>query len=405
MEPITLDPIFMPDSNMLMFQTSELNYLAEQRYNDKFGFYQAAFGMYSYMRLTSDFEYKIWYPQGEPHLWQPHNSCAWNPLGVYGFANKTITPCKSKLNLEFCNDEFYNSVFRSFHAWNTGATVGLSAAGQAALTALTNTIVKSATIGNRMMLTAGQLFDPETVAIVTGTPTNVEEAFKKTIGTCRGWIDLLIDLEAGDPTKYAHLNLDSLFIQSGGGQNIATNGQTFTGSVVALYDAIFAAATNDLQEAIIDGGVGDTGRSFMPMFLVSNSVKAKLYADLLALNASAVQIKPRISQRAITANGQTFDVMYIDNVPVIPVADVANYDKLLTGRSHFAYLTISGTIQLGSNFARIPELGSGEVAVAIQQKTDLDELGKVLFLSHSLSATAISDTKYIAGGYKYTVPL
>jgi len=141
------------------------------------------------------------------------------------------------------------------------------------------------------------------------------------------------------------------------------------------------------------------------MFLVSNSIKAKLYADLLALNASAVQIKPRISQRAITANGQTFDVMYIDNVPVIPVGDVANYDKLLTGRSHFAYLTISGTIQLGSNFARIPELGAGEVAVAIQQKTDLDELGKVLFLSHSLSATAISDTKYIAGGYKYTVPL
>ena len=77
MEPITLEPIFMPDSNMLMFQTSELNYLAEQRYNDKFGFYQAAFGMYVYMRLTSDMEYKIWYPQGEPHLWQPHNSCAW----------------------------------------------------------------------------------------------------------------------------------------------------------------------------------------------------------------------------------------------------------------------------------------------------------------------------------------
>ena len=165
-------------------------------------------------------------------------------------ANKT-GDCKSKLNLEFCNDEFYNSVFRSFHAWNTGATVGLSAAGQSALTALTNAIVKSATVGNRMMLTAGQLFDPETVAIVTGTPTNVEEAFKKTVGTCRGWIELLISLEAGDPTKYAHLNLDSLFIQSGGGQNIATNGQTFTGSVVALYDAIFAAATNDLQEALI----------------------------------------------------------------------------------------------------------------------------------------------------------
>jgi hypothetical protein len=172
-----------------------------------------------------------------------------------------------------------------------------------------------------------------------------------------------------------------------------------------LYDDIFAAATNDLQEAIVDGGIGDSGRSFMPMFLVSNSIKSKLYQELLALRSSAVINQPRITQVPVTANGQTFDVMYIDNVPVIPVGDVAQYDKLLTGRSHFAYLTISGTIQLGSNFARIPEINTGEVAVAIQQKTDLDELGKVLFLSHSLSATAISDTKYISGGYKFTVPL
>jgi len=387
---------------MIVFETSEVNTLAELEYNSRFGFWQQAFQMYGYMKLTKDLKYKIHYIEGYPHLWQPHNSCAWTPLGVFEFNNIEIEPCKSKLNLEFCNDEFYNDLFRAFHEWNNSPQVGLSQAGQVAVSQLIESVMNNATEGSRLMLTAGKLFDLSSVVIEPGTATKLENAFRLTADTCRGWIQLC--RQTGALVGHGYLDQSALFITSGVGQNISNDGTQFTGSVLTLYDNIRTNAKQALRTAIISGGVGANGRAFFPLFLCSGSIYERAYNEWLAMKATPIVNEMRLSSRSISAANQTVEVMFIDqNIPIIPVTDVDYYDRLLTGTSHFAYLTISGTIQLGTNFANIPEVRNGRVAIAIQQPTDLDKNEKTLFKAHQLTATALKDKEYIAGAYKYAI--
>jgi len=406
MPPITIEPIFLPDSGYTFFSTEQMNALAELRYKSTFGWYQAAFGMYGYLQLTSDQQYRIHWVEGQPYLWQPHNSCTWSPLGVFKMNSKTIEPCKSKINLDICNDEFFGSLYKDFHRWNTGASVELSASGQAAVGEIIKSVQKNATLGNRLMLTGGQLLNLDTIVAATGTSSDIMEAFRATANTCKGWIQLC--KATGATAGFGHVDQNALFITSGGGQNISSDGKTFTGDVVALYDAEIAAGKADLQDAVMEGDLGEEGGApFTSMFLVSPSVYRRAYAQAQTAKGTPIVNQLRLQQRAVTFAGRTRMVMYIDETPIIPIKDVTWYDKLTTGTSHFAYVTTSRTIQLGSNFAGIPELREAagtEVAVAIQGSNKLSELGRVEFLSHNLSAVSLTDTNFIAGAYKFVQP-
>lgn len=402
MEPFILKPAFFEATNMVTFNTTAINSLMDVEYNSNFGFFQQAFNMYGYMRLNEDMKYVIHYVEGYPYLWQPHQNCAWTPLGNFEWNNLEIEPCKSMIQIENCFDENYNSIFKAFHAWSTGATVGMSGAGIKATNMFVRSVLANATEGNRLMVTAGKLFDLNTVVANTGLKTSIEQAFRKTANTCRGWMELC--RTTAQTIGNGHLDQSALFIQAGGGQNISTDGTKFIGSVVALYDSLRAGAKPALRSAIINGGIGSSGRAFFPMMIVSPTIQERAYDEWLAIKSSPVVNEMRLGVQKISAANQTVQVMYIDDlVPLIPIYDVDYYDRLLTGTSHFAYVTISGTIQIGSNFANIPRIGGAEVAIAIQQKTDLDELGRTLFLSHNLSAVALKDKDFISGAYKYTV--
>jgi hypothetical protein len=95
---------------------------------------------------------------------------------------------------------------------------------------------------------------------------------------------------------------------------------------------------------------------------------------------------------------------FIDDTVVVQVNEISKFDRMVTGTSHFAYLTISGVIQLGGSFANIPTLNESEVAVLTQLSTDVEDYMTFKFLAHSLLATAINDTDYIAGNYEYALP-
>ena len=116
----------------------------------------------------------------------------------------------------------------------------------------------------------------------------------------------------------------------------------------------------------------------------------------------------RITRETFTVTeggrSKTQEVYKIDNTVVIPINSISHYDRLVTGASHFCYLTISGTIQLGGSFGNLPTVNESEVAIMVQQRTDANNLGKVDFLSHALFATAVNDTNYIAGSYIYAEP-
>ena len=396
-----IKPRFRALNSALYFQTESLNALARAEYNDKLGVYQARYGLYTYMQMTSQLTFKIHYPEGTPFMWQPHKNCAWTPTGTLSMNQKEITPCRSKINEQFCYDENLDGTFQEFLRHGGGATIQLSQAGIQYTNELIRTIVKNATLGARMTMVGGQLIDLSSVTFETGAPARIEDAYRRTAGTCKGWIELARQTALIPGNEH----LDGSFIQGG---DISSDGKTFTGSTVDLYDSVFDGSPTELQDSIIEGGVGGFGSMFYPIFAVSPSIYRAIIKDWKAQKVSPLMNEPRITRIPIqvpSPNGQwTMFIYFIDDTVVIPISDISHFDKYVTGTSHFCYLTISGVIQLGGSFADIPKVSESEVSVMVQVSEDAEDYGTYKFLSHGLMATAINDTNYLAGDYVYAEP-
>lgn len=402
-----IKPRFRALNNALYFETDSLNALAMAEYNDKWGFYQRQYNVYNYMRLTQDMTFRLHYPEGTPFMWQPHNNCAWTPTGTLTMNTMEVTPCRAKINEQNCYDELINSTYKAALQWSTNPTVGFSQMGIQFNNQLVQTIMKNATLGARMTLTGGQLHDLTSVTFETGVDGRIEDAYRRTAGTCRGWIELCRDTAAADPNK-AHMDGGaSGFIDAA---DISSDGKTYLGTtntVIELLDIVKAGSPTELQDAILEGGVGGFGTTFYPLFLVSPTIFRAIDKEWLAQKVSPLMNEPRITKRPVTVEGRTFWTYFIDEIAIVPISEISQFDRYVTGTSHFCYLTISGVIQLGGSFANIPvAAGIGEqgVSIMIQVSTDAEDYGTSKYLSHGLMATAINDTNYIAGEYIYAEP-
>ncbi len=400
-------PRFNQFQGSFFFETESLNALMEAEYNDKMGFYQSTFGIYSYMTLNSELDFVIHYPEGTPLIWQPHNNCAWTPTSTIVFNQRTLTPCKAKVNEQRCYDEYFNTTYKYFNAWNTGATIGNSDAGVRATDMLARTVVKNASMGARMTLVGGGLHSTASSTFKDGVGTRIQDAFIKTSTTCTGWIQLCKTLS--QTTGLGHLNNNLIRAA-----DISTDGTTWVGDggrdVVALYDEYLSHSSTPqaLKDAVITGGVGGFGSIFYPMFLVAPPEYRAVDAAWKAQRSTAAVNDPRIDRREFTINtpngARTVYVFFIDDTVVIPVEEPAHYSRYLTGTDHFAYLTVSGCIQLGANFANLPVVNEAEVSVMMQMSTDVEDYGTHKFLAHSLFGVAINDTDLICGDYVYAEP-
>jgi hypothetical protein len=398
----TINPRFDQLRSAIYFETGSLNGLAQAEYNDKFGFYQNLFGCYSYMQLTRDLTFKLHYPQGTPLLWQSHNSCAFTPTGTLSFGEMEITPKRVKINEKLCYDEYFDSAYRAWLEWGQGNNVEMNAAGIAATNALTESLVKNATLGARVSMVAGQLFDSTgSISFEDDTAMNIEQAFAKTSMSVKGWLQLAIETAAGGVD---HLNVSTLIEAA----DVSGDGKTFTSDVLDLYDENFDECPGKLKDAIIEGGVGGFGFNFYPVWFVSPSIYRKLDTDWKALKESATINEPRITVEKFpyqTNRGQrNINVFKIDETIVIPTSEPTVYSQYLTGTPHFCYLGLSGVIQMGSSFANLPVANQNDVGIMVQRSDDAEDLGTFRFLSHALMGTAINDTNYLCGGYLYAEP-
>ena len=399
-----VEPRFNQVRSALYFPNGELNGLASAEYNDKFGFYQDMFGVYSYMNLTQDLTFKLHYPQGTPLLWQSHNSCAFTPTGTLSFGQMEITPKRVKLNEKLCYDEYFDSAYKAWLQWGTNPAVAMNDAGVQATDALTRSLVKNATLGARVSMVGGQLFDLSGAAVAeTDTPVNIEQAFALTSMSVKGWIQLAIETSA--LPNQGHLQNTNL-IQS---NDLSANGKVYEGdtthTVVELYDLNYAEAPGELQDAVVEGGVGGFGFNFYPIWAVSPSIFRALHLEYIASKETTAQNEMRITREpmAYNVNGRNrnINVYKIDDTIVIPVSEPTVYSKYLTGTPHFCYLMISGVVQLGSSFGALPVANQNDVGIMVQRSEDAEDLGTFKFLSHALMGTAINDTRYISGHYLY----
>lgn len=400
-----IEPRFRAIRNALYYDTGELNALVEAEYTDNFGFYQDNFGVYSYMTLNSEKKYVINYPKLHPFVWQQHKSCAWTPQGTLSYGKKEIEPCKLKLNEQNCYDEYFGSAFNAFIEWNTNdPNITMTAEGVQHVDMLTRAMVSNASIGFRMIMVAGKLHDLSSVNFETGVSTNVRDAFTRSHTSCQGWIPLVREKSGDIP----HLETGDLGDEVT--NDISDDGRNFTGSVVALHDALYEGAPIKLQDAITEGGIGgfDESGNVFPIMLVSPSIIRATLRELKAQKTTAMVNEPRIEVMKMTTNTSSgtreIKVYKIDETVIIPVREPSKFDEYLNGTSHFAYLTMSGVIQLGASFADIPKVREDEVGIMVQISEDAEDYGTVKMLSHALMAVAINDTDYITGDYLFATP-
>lgn len=404
-EQFLIEPTFngAGGGGVIEFQVGAINALADAEFNSHVGFYQNLLGIYSYMKMDQLGDYVIHYPVGNALLLQPHNSCAWTPQGNFRYAQKKITPFRAKINVEDCYDEHFGSTFERFLEWGNSAEVSMSAAGVAATNAMSRLVVENTTLGVRATLTAGGLFTGDET-FEEGVPTTIRDAFRKSATLGMGWIQSARTLAAGDVPKYGHLDNDLI-----DNADISADGELYEGNSVTLFDARVTAAPRKLRRAIKRGGRGGFNNRNVPIWLVSSSIADDVYEQYQAQSVAIATNRQRITiQEFNVPNGRqgtsTLMLYYIDKVAVVPVEEIEVFSDFLTGTPHFDYLTMTGVIQLGGSFGRLPERAAANVAVRIEKSDRNQDLGKITYLAHMLLASAFNDTDYLAGGYRFSVP-
>lgn len=229
----------------------------------------------------------------------------------------------------------------------------------------------------------------------------VQTLFGETIGSANGYLKLLSTL-ANSGAKYAHLNLSNLF-------NVNDlDGKKYIGDVIGLYDDLKESAPADLEAVINEGGsfavAGETtGR---PLVLVSSSLFNAIVQHYNKTCVSLTCANPRVTKEMVTDGGRSYNIYYIDAIPVIPISDVNYYDKYLTGATHFMAITASGNINLGTAWDNMPDPNStvNDVGLVIEKSTRVQDWGKTYMAGHNLLASGISDTEQIVAAQIYAEP-
>lgn len=401
-----MDFIIAPDydfNSTLTFPAAKVNKFVTEERGSTFGAYQNMFDVYGYMRLTKRNTFKITTLRGTSLMWQSHNSCGWDPTGAMSITAEEFIPCRAKINEEFCIDELFDSCYEHLLTWD--GVADLDADGVRMINEIIDMLATNAALGARATLTAGQKYDIANVTFDENTPATIKKLFEKTIGTCRGWVELL-EFEAANKAQNAHLNVPGLFVEAD-----FMNGKEYQGDPLVLFDNLKANAKPALRTYIDQGGhPGVAGaRGGWALFRVTPSIFsaiAKAYNDQPQA-ISVAGVTRRITKEVMPGvNGaREFYVYKIDGVVIVPVNELAEFDNYLTGATHLAAITVSGNIQLGSSFATLPATRAGEgVGMVIEQGSGTKDWGMYSFLAHALFHAAIADTDLIVATQIYAEP-
>lgn len=396
MSLFTVKPTFK-SRRLLTLPASSMNGYMGAEIQGNTGFYQRRFGVFSHMKLNDYKKFILHSMSGNPFMWQPHRNCSFDPLGHLSMDRREVEPCRAKINSEFCQSELFDSCFKHLLRWDGSSPVRLDATATALINDMVRIIAENATLGARLTLTIGQNVNPEAVNFKPTTPIEVQDLFKSTIGTCRGWLELLRMLGAGEaPQCNVPVFSDSQFDSQG----------RFLGDPLEIYDALFSAGTVELQQMINEGGLAGTdGNSNFPIFVVSTSIFNKIAQDYNAQCLSNTCLNPRLTRESENRAGAARQhIYYIDSTPVIPEAHISYMDRYLTGKTHFAGLMAAGNIALGSSFDDIPDLTQNNVGIMIERGQSVKDLGYYYFLAHALFSVQINDTTMISATQAYVEP-
>lgn len=388
---LIIRPTLLRPRNTIIIPSDKLELFAADEVRDNVSIYQKLFGVYSFMQLNDEKEYTLITLSGAPFMWQPYRVCSWSTTGNLTIGQQTMSACKALLQESFCVDELFKSLFNTMLQIRDNQTK-LSPVGVGIVNKLITKVTEQATLGAILTLTVGKSYNPDVVIFKDGVDTNIETAFAKTIGTCRGWVELLKETAASG-AEYSHLNNKSLLTEED------FNGADYVGNPIELYDQLIDNAKDELKMVLLEGGITTSEGTKMPLFLCTPSIHAAVAKAFNAQTNSIISPNPRITREIKDG----IKVYYIDETPVVPMSYVSYMDRYLTGKTHLAALSLAGVINIGASFGSIPNINEPNVGIAIQQKTDLDQAGQYVMQAMSYFNAAISDVNLISATQKYVL--
>lgn len=399
--PYLVKPLFNKRKNMIKIPCDPVNTYMRSNIYDRFNFFQACFNVFDWAKINNKGKFTLHTMYGaSPMLWQPDKSCGWDDLGDIRMGKREGEPCNGKANMSFCHDELFDSCFEILMNWDGRGKLKLDATGQKIVNDMIAVLGQNLTYGYILTLLMGQYFDINSPDVnfndsVTGENMN---AFKKTIGTCRGIFDLARSM--GATVKYQHMDRKGVL-----SCNDFTNG-CYNKSIEKLWDNMKGGAPEDLRCLVDEGGIPQDafGGGNEPMWVVSNSIYKKVLQEWIQQCNNIYCTNPRLTREAKTANGITMNVYYMDGVPIIPLKYANYYDKHLTGTLHFSFLTVSRCMTLGGSFGTLPNMNNNTIAMAIQKETNVKDYGKIYMLSQALFYAGFADYDFFTGTQLWCVP-
>jgi hypothetical protein len=392
-EIFTVKPSFDKFRNQIKFPAKQLNAFALAEIVDSWSTYQSLFKVYNFMELNSMFKYVLHTMSGQPFMWQPHLNCGWDDTGSIRIGSEELEPCKAKINESWCYDELFDSCFDHFLKWDGRGAVRLDDNGVAVFNKLVRNMTQQAQLGAILTLTVGKLYDVHNVEFSAKTPANIESLFKRTMNTCRGWVELA--REMGEKAGYEHMNVPDVFKASD------FQGDNYVGDAITLFDQLRDNASNELQAMLDEGGVTDSINGLgQVLMLVSSSIHKAIATEYRKQCISNTCTNPRLSMELMGGK----KIYKIDDIPVVPISHINYADRYLKGKTHLAALTAAGNISLGTSIGEIRTnnpLDAG-MGIMIQRDENLQNYGKYYFMSHALFSTAIANTDLYVGTQVYT---
>lgn len=385
------------DGRGFAFQTKDINTIARQRYMDDFGFYQSRFGLFSYMKLSKLNKFIINNIKGHPLMLQPMNSCSIEPTGSLRIGKRELEAVPAVIKEKFCWDELLDSCFEHFINFSEGGEIEMDEDGMAMFGLLMDEMQANAALATRLSLTTGRFYDVNNVDYNAQNTAELKSLFRKTHPTWEGWVKIAYDAAQSD---FPHLNVDYANSSVVNYNTDFDDQGNFKGEISDVFDGLKEKATKSFRKVINRGGVIAGGRfRFTPLFVVSDSFYSAVIREWNALANQVATTRSRLKE--VTVGGENGSVpqsiMYIDNIPIVPLSDISGFDEYIQSNTHFAGIIGSGNINLGLSFSDIPQNVEDGIAMMFGHVSDMtrDDYGTYVFLSHMLGRAAIADADYM----------
>lgn len=391
------NPILLDRGNLqnVRVSSSELNEVQFRMFNDRFSLAQGMWGLFSYMTLNNLGKYTLTNFSTDSGFMLPFESCiGYSPTGNSLSKSRTFQPSPYYDYRQHCSDEFLGSCYQHLMRWQSdGDSPELTGESLTIWNKFIEMQIRGMAQSRRLTQFAGGFHDIAN-ELRSDLSQEKKDMYLKGAGTFRGLLSLLDDMSQDG---YPWLNCANLIDPNAWGSNCKYNGD-----ILDDIDQLICEACPELKQIINDGSYTsmDGVRRRAIIVLDRNYYNAVIqkYKD----TCQGFQLEcNRVTKQTISYKGVPETQYFIDEMPVVRLDSVNDFDVNLKGDTHFMAITMAGNWFLGDSFGSMDDdlentntgvkITRNDGFVPVDFKKGLWSTGKYHIVSHTLLDVRIAD--------------